>query len=59
MFGTAKKEAPKKQVLIRQGNEQDLSALLDLITELAVYEKAPDEVKVNVEDLLENGLPGF
>ena len=56
MFGTAKKEAPKKQVLVRQGNEQDLPALLDLITELAIYEKAPEEVQINIEDLRENGF---
>jgi GNAT superfamily N-acetyltransferase len=32
--------------MIRKGTEQDLSRVLELIKELAVYEKAPDEVEV-------------
>ena len=36
--------------LIREAKETDLKQILNLIVELAVYEKAPDAVEVTVED---------
>ncbi len=37
------------QVVLRKGTEGDLSQVLALIKELAVFEKAPDEVVVSTE----------
>jgi GNAT superfamily N-acetyltransferase len=42
--------------IIREGQKQDLKAVLDLITELAVFEKEPDAVEITVEDLLKDGF---
>ena len=42
--------------LIREAKETDLKQILNLIVELAVYEKAPDAVEVTVEDLKASGL---
>lgn len=41
---------------IRQGNKEDLPAVLLLIKELAEYEKAPLEVEVTVEEMEKNGF---
>ena len=38
-------------IQIRKGTEQDLSQTLQLIQELATYEKAPDEVAVTIEEM--------
>jgi GNAT superfamily N-acetyltransferase len=42
--------------IIREGQKQDVKAVLDLITELAVFEKEPDAVEITVEDLLKDGF---
>ncbi|PQB03189.1 GNAT family N-acetyltransferase [Polaribacter filamentus] len=42
--------------IIREGQKQDVKAILDLITELAVFEKEPDAVEITVEDLLKDGF---
>ena len=42
--------------LIREGREQDVQAVLDLITELAVFEKEPNAVEITVDDLLKDGF---
>ena len=42
--------------LIREAKETDLKQILNLIVELAVYEKAPDMVEVTVEDLKASGF---
>ena len=42
--------------LIREAKETDLKQILNLIVELAVYEKAPDAVEVTVEDLKASGF---
>ena len=41
---------------LRKANETDLPAVLDLIKELALYEKAPDEVTVTLNDLRNDGF---
>lgn len=41
---------------IRKGEKKDMSSVLGLIKELAVFEKEPDAVKITVDDLLENGF---
>ena len=42
--------------LIREAKETDLKQILNLIVELAVYEKASDAVEVTVEDLKASGF---
>ncbi len=41
---------------IRLGKEEDVPALLSLIKELAVFEKAGDEVEIDENDLLRDGF---
>lgn len=41
---------------IRTGNPEDMTAVLALITELALFEKEPNAVVVTVEDLLRDGF---
>ncbi len=43
------------EFIIRRGEEQDMPSVLKLVTELAVFEKEPDAVKINVDDLINNG----
>lgn len=38
-------------IKIRKGTETDLSQALQLVRELAIYEKAPDEVEVTLEEM--------
>jgi GNAT superfamily N-acetyltransferase len=42
--------------IIREGQKKDVYAVLDLITELAVFEKEPNAVEITVEDLLQDGF---
>ena len=41
---------------IRKGNAEDMKAVLELIQELADFEKEPDAVLVTVEDLIRDGF---
>ena len=41
---------------IRKGKKEDMPAVLDLIRELAIFEKEPDAVVVTVEDLVRDGF---
>jgi len=41
---------------VRKGIEADLPEVLDLIKELAEYEKAPAEVEVTVEEMMRQGF---
>ena len=41
---------------IRKGKKEDLTAVLNLIKELALYEKAPQEVIATVESMEEDGF---
>ena len=43
-------------LIIRSGERHDMSSVLKLIKELAVFEKEPNAVKVTVDDLIENGF---
>lgn len=43
-------------VNIRVANKQDCPRLLELITELAIYEKAPDEVTVSLQEFEDAGF---
>lgn len=42
--------------LIRNGTKQDAQAILDLITELAVFEKEPDALEITVADIEKDGF---
>ena len=42
--------------IIRKGNKTDLPQVLNLIKELAIYEKAPDEVAVSIEEMERDGF---
>lgn len=46
----------KMNFIVRQGEEKDMQSVLDLITELAVFEKEPDAVEITVDDLIKNGF---
>ena len=41
---------------IRKGTPDDMSAVLDLITELAIFEKEPNAVAISTEDLVRDGF---
>jgi hypothetical protein len=41
---------------IRKGQKQDMPAVLELIRELAIFEKEPDAVVVTVTDLERDGF---
>jgi hypothetical protein len=41
---------------IREATKEDFPRVLELITELAIFEKEPDAVEVTVEELEQNGL---
>ena len=44
------------EVTIRNAEEKDCARLLELVKELALYEKAPDEVTVTLEHFIESGF---
>lgn len=43
-------------MVIRKGTSNDMPAVLELIKELAVYEKEPEAVVVTVDDLIRDGF---
>jgi GNAT superfamily N-acetyltransferase len=43
-------------ISIRKGTKKDLGSALDLIKELALYEKAPHEVTITLEELEKDGF---
>lgn len=43
-------------MVIRKGNPEDMKAVLELIQELADFEKEPDAVVVTAEDLIRDGF---
>jgi GNAT superfamily N-acetyltransferase len=44
------------ELLIRRGEEEDVEAVLELVKELALYEKALHEVTVSKETMLKDGF---
>jgi len=46
----------EKKLTIRQAEEADCPRLLELIHELAVYEKEPEQVTVSLEHFVESGF---
>jgi len=44
------------EITIRSAVKEDCPRLLELVHELAVYEKAPDEVTVTLEHFIESGF---
>lgn len=44
------------EVSVRKGVKADLPEMLALIKELAIYEKAPDEVTITIEELEHDGF---
>lgn len=47
-----------EDITIRQANESDLGAILELVKELALYENAPEEVTATLEDYRKNFRKG-
>ena len=45
--------------IIRKGQKKDVQAVLDLIIELAVFEKEPDAVEIKFDDLLRDGFSEY
>ena len=45
-----------KNTTIRKGTKEDMPRVLDLINELAEYEKAPNEVLISEKTLVEEGF---
>ncbi len=43
-------------IVIRRAAAQDCERLMELVNELAVYEKAPEEVTVTLEHFIESGF---
>lgn len=41
---------------VRLGQKEDMQAVFNLITELAVFEKEPDAVEITVKDLVRDGF---
>ena len=41
---------------IRKGTQADIASALNLVKELAAYEKAPDEVEVTIDEMIEWGF---
>ncbi|MCI2229205.1 GNAT family N-acetyltransferase [Polaribacter sp. MSW13] len=42
--------------IVRKGEEKDVQSVLDLILELAVFEKEPNAVEITIDDLLKDGF---
>ncbi|WP_418264111.1 N-acetyltransferase family protein [Flavobacterium faecale] len=43
-------------MIIRKGTPQDMNAVLELIQELAHFEKEPEAVEITAEDLIQDGF---
>lgn len=44
------------EIIIRTAKKEDCPAMMDLIRELALYEKAPEQVTVSMEHFVESGF---
>ena len=47
---------PHTNIIIREAVKEDCPQMLELVKELAVYERAPDEVTVSLEHFIESGF---
>jgi GNAT superfamily N-acetyltransferase len=56
IIGTTRIDIGMENIIIRKAVKEDCSRLLELIHELAVYEKAPDEVTVSLHHFEESGF---
>lgn len=45
-----------EQIEIRKARIEDVPAIYDLVKELALFEKAPDEVSSSFDDFIQNGF---
>ena len=45
-----------QDIIIRNAVKEDCPRLLELVSELAIYEKAPDEVTVTLDHFIESGF---
>lgn len=43
-------------MIIRKAQKEDMKAVLELIQELATFEKEPNAVVISIDDLIENGF---
>lgn len=43
-------------MIIRKGKKEDMSSIVELINELAIFEKEPDAVEVTTADLIRDGF---
>lgn len=49
-------QSMEQQIIIREGKKEDLPRVLELVRELAAFEKAPDEVTNTVARMEEDGF---
>jgi GNAT superfamily N-acetyltransferase len=47
---------PEQEIHLRKATRHDCPRMLELVKELAVYERAPDEVTVTIEHFTESGF---
>lgn len=47
---------PQPEIILRRARREDCPRMLELVKELAVYERAPDEVTVTLEHFTESGF---
>jgi ribosomal protein S18 acetylase RimI-like enzyme len=45
-----------EQIIVRRATREDAPRMMELVQELAVYERAPDEVTVSLEHFIESGF---
>lgn len=53
---TSSPSRKSEKAFIRRATKEDCKSMMELINELAVYEKAPDEVTVDFEHFVESGF---
>ncbi len=56
MEGSGNKLKISMEINIRRAVKEDCARLMELVTELAVYEKAPNEVTVYLDHFIESGF---
>jgi GNAT superfamily N-acetyltransferase len=47
---------PQPEIILRRARREDCPRMLELVKELAVYERAPDEVTVTLDHFTESGF---